>query len=1024
MRSKAPAMLVLLMLTLCPLIEGSAQEGRENQNGDRFVAISASSFSTSPLHIGDQNVTMSVTIRNLRSSDGNASNGDERLYNVTVAFRHVEDASGQQLQPPASPLVWDVQSVDNDDFGYTLGYTGEMDSSRTFSGFQFDVRVMGARPGLYNISFTISYITMISWSALETVWSEPLSENYDNVRFEVASNVAVGTPVAYADSMASMPLYSGAGFQLIGIPVRTLSGPLSNVTGTLSIPGASAFQPVISEGTSPDAMVGRITSTSTIYFRIDVPLTDPGIYGPSNSNITLVLRYIRETNWNSQTENIAAGEDGLQLTFTVDYTPLLDASGAPLQLVRGTEMLDVPVDLRNVGNADLVRLEVMLEADADFSPADYHYDGNGNRVPGSAQCNVESLKKGQNATAVFHLAVYPNAPAGIYRLELSYSGYFYNTGKTGTSSGYYPVTDALYRQMRGAFPHIDIEVVSAQAAVVLVSAPSASSNINPGGESEGVAIWLTVRNDEHFDLLDARITILAGPGTPVSDPSDGAAPTLRAVNLPRIAAGQQVYLAFEANLNTTLSPGLHMLTMVLNATGEDSGAALASQSAFFIRAGPFGPDIQIEAGPVARIEARTRDAVIPITIHNSGSAALSGVLVRLACGPGTPITDPSAAAATSMVRDIGALGPGGTSMVEFVADIDGAAEARTHILGVDVSGSYSAGGEPFALNGSIAVRVHPSPPALVVQNLATDPAEIIPGRAFTLSFAVKNVGGERANGVWAGMTGLAGTAAINISGGAGPTGLPGEVPFSADVAVKYIGDIEPGQQVNITFNMLSDVNAGRGRAYQQPLVLSYRGMDAGAQVQQFGLAVRTKAAAAPAAPPKDWTPTLLLLALIIIVVAVLVALAMPRRPARPPAEPHFEKDAPENPPGKQQQTQLAQQTPSQVAVAVPMQPPPPPPPGYSEALAQSQPLPPPPQAAATAMRVEGGATQPGRPGPLEGYAIPGADADQPRYSAPPQKTKAYSGKEVPMRNCPTCGNEVKVRFVKCPYCGSDLPPVT
>jgi len=29
-----------------------------------------------------------------------------------------------------------------------------------------------------------------------------------------------------------------------------------------------------------------------------------------------------------------------------------------------------------------------------------------------------------------------------------------------------------------------------------------------------------------------------------------------------------------------------------------------------------------------------------------------------------------------------------------------------------------------------------------------------------------------------------------------------------------------------------------------------------------------------------------------------------------------------------------------------------------------------------------------------------------------------------MRTCPTCGNEVKVRFVKCPYCGSDLPPIT
>ena len=63
-----------------------------------------------------------------------------------------------------------------------------------------------------------------------------------------------------------------------------------------------------------------------------------------------------------------------------------------------------------------------------------------------------------------------------------------------------------------------------------------------------------------------------------------------------------------------------------------------------------------------------------------------------------------------------------------------------------------------------------------------------------------------------------------------------------------------------------------------------------------------------------------------------------------------------------------------------------------------------------------------RPGPLEGYNIPGAE-QEPRYAAPPQKPKAYSGREIPMRVCPSCGNEVKMRFVKCPICGADLPPV-
>ena len=120
-------------------------------------------------------------------------------------------------------------------------------------------------------------------------------------------------------------------------------------------------------------------------------------------------------------------------------------------------------------------------------------------------------------------------------------------------------------------------------------------------------------------------------------------------------------------------------------------------------------------------------------------------------------------------------------------------------------------------------------------------------------------------------------------------------------------------------------------------------------------------------------------------------------------------------------------TPPPMATAAPLQqlPLPPPPPGYTGPSSQSLPPPPPPPPAAKAARIEEGQTGgTSRPGPLEGYTLPGAEDDQPRYSLPSQKPKNYSGKEVPMRTCPTCGNDVKLRFVKCPYCGSELPPVS
>jgi hypothetical protein len=1052
MQRKTPAMLVLAILILCPLVPAAAEQGRTpNENGDTFVTISTFAFSTTPLHIGDQNVTLSVTIRNLRQSDGNLSNGDERLYNVSVELKGVENAAGQLMQPAASPLVWDVQSVDNDENGYTLGYAGELNSSRAFTGLQFDVKGIGARPGSYNVSLYIHYSVMRTWNPpQEPEMSAPLTEDYGNIRFEVASNVVVGTPVPYTDAMTVMPLYAGAGFQLIGIPVMTLSGPLTKVVGTLYVPPESSLQPVISPGTSPDATVERITATSMLYFRIELPLANPGVYDRSNANITLILHYIRENNWNGQAANIAAGEDGQLLAFTVDYTPLLNATAAsPVQLTRGTELGSVSVNLRNEGNADLVRMKVTMEADADFSPADYHYDGNGNRIPGPARCTIDSLKKGENITAVFHLAVYPNAPPGIHRLELGYTGYFHNTGKTGDSSGYYPFTDALFQELRGRLPYIDIEVISTGAALELVSTPSPSVPLNPGGESEGLSIWLRVRNDEHFGFLNARFTVLAGDGTPVRNPSDRSARNLESVNMPSLGAGAEATIDLRASLNTSLQPGLHQLTLRFNGMSEDSGSELSFERAFFVRTGPFGPDLQIDSGTIAQIGAKTSGIKVSVTVRNSGGAALGGVHVRLACGSGTPIVDPASPGATSIINDIGAMGAGSTARVDFIVDLDSAAEARTYMLGLEVTGSYLGTGELFTMADNISFNVMSAPPLLVVLNSSAATSDLIPGKGFTLAFTVKNIGGDKARGVWVGLLGLAGAAApFNASQTAGPTGLPGEVPFSADIAVKFLGDIAPGQEVNVSFSMQSDASAGRGRAYQQPVQLWYQDRDTNTQSQQFPLAVRTKAAPAPSSPPKDWTPMILLLVLIIVVIAVGAAIMAPRRAGK--ARPEPELEARSMPPsGAEPSTGEA---PSQVATAVPMQQPPPPPPGYG-AVAYSQPLPPPPPdrteggiptapvyaapaqpppppppptstagAKATATRVDGGGAQ-GRAGPLEGYAIPGAEADQPRYSAPPQKPKAYSGKEVPMRTCPTCGNEVKVRFVKCPYCGSDLPPV-
>jgi hypothetical protein len=209
------------------------------------------------------------------------------------------------LAASASPVSWTVATQDNDGNGFELGRLGESNSTLTIPAFRFDVKGTGASPGTYNVTIRISYGMMNSQSEGDLT---TFNEDEDNVQFVIDSNVAVGTPVPLTDALAPMPLYGGARFQLVGVPVTTLSGPLDDVVASLSVPPSGALQILAPAGTTLTATLGRLTGTSTLYFRLDMPMVDPGVYNASNANITLTMQYMRERNWNGSAASIPAEE--------------------------------------------------------------------------------------------------------------------------------------------------------------------------------------------------------------------------------------------------------------------------------------------------------------------------------------------------------------------------------------------------------------------------------------------------------------------------------------------------------------------------------------------------------------------------------------------------------------------------------------------------------------------------------------------------------------------------------------------
>ncbi len=83
MRSQVPTALIVAVLFTAALLPVLAAPPRAaNELGDDWAVISACLLSVSPLHIGDQNVSLAITLQNLRPGDADAAT-DELLGKIS-----------------------------------------------------------------------------------------------------------------------------------------------------------------------------------------------------------------------------------------------------------------------------------------------------------------------------------------------------------------------------------------------------------------------------------------------------------------------------------------------------------------------------------------------------------------------------------------------------------------------------------------------------------------------------------------------------------------------------------------------------------------------------------------------------------------------------------------------------------------------------------------------------------------------------------------------------------------------------
>jgi len=186
-----------------------------------------------------------------------------------------------------------------------------------------------------------------------------------------------------------------------------------------------------------------------------------------------------------------------------------------------------------------------------------------------------------------------------------------------------------------------------------------------------------------------------------------------------------------------------------------------------------------------------------LELHNVGSIEAQNIIITFVGGDFTPL-------GTSSVKTIGKLSVDEHGWVsqKFQAPSDMENGLYPQAVQIDYDDRWGTHYSSSETVGISVTGVQPEEPSLIIGWVSVKPELITPGKEFTLTLAVRNVGGNRARNVL--------VTVVTAS------------PFAPLKAgnVRALGDIEPGKAAWASFQMITDRRAEAG-AYNQKILLEY-----------------------------------------------------------------------------------------------------------------------------------------------------------------------------------------------------------
>ncbi|MFO7991995.1 MAG: hypothetical protein R6U61_06870 [Thermoplasmata archaeon] len=391
--------------------------------------------------------------------------------------------------------------------------------------FEFDVDP-DATPGEYSMTVTIHYRYVDETNTGQTTELETW------ILFDIMDNTMVddGQP----------DLWAGEDFQPISFDVDPDAGTVNIEDTHVTLDEASISPSVDITIRDETAFIpGVLANPDTANYRFDVGADVP----PDIYSVDYTLTAMRA--------GVEIEETG-RVNFTVEYTPKIEVSYDPIEIEQGTLTSTFNVTFENVGNVDLSQVYVGLNDDQDYFPTKVEHYEYGDAVgPGAYLLGDGDLAIAGSESMTFGIGFHRYLQEGDHKLEFRWDGWYYNDGSTGDPSSYEhigvdwadadPDTAFLYNVVAdnheydnpggdtiigAADPWTEPYAMMSVVDEVIDMEGTAVGSVILDGDITYVQFQVTIFNYELVDFKDIEAVLNVGSGTPFFHPQDHTATTV------------------------------------------------------------------------------------------------------------------------------------------------------------------------------------------------------------------------------------------------------------------------------------------------------------------------------------------------------------------------------------------------------------------------------------------------------------------------------------------------------------------